>query len=255
MASYVLSDLHGQYDLFCAMLEKINFGENDKMYILGDIVDRGAHGIKILEKCMQDKRITLLLGNHEDIMLKMLDAVENGDAARIEQLCVLWWRNGGENTARELFALSDEKIKDIEEYLYSCPLCVTVNIGHNKFLMAHACPISMSQSEYNRLCIRYALESGGDSGKKIANYRECLLWQRVEPDDEFPDDVVAVFGHTPTAYYQKAKPYKIWSKQNKIAIDCGLSSVCRNNPDSRLACLRLDDKKAFYLSPYDFDKN
>ena len=45
---YAMSDLHGCYDKYIKMLEKINFNENDMLYILGDIVDRGPDGIKIL---------------------------------------------------------------------------------------------------------------------------------------------------------------------------------------------------------------
>ena len=250
MASYVVSDLHGQYDLFCAMLEKIHFSADDRMYILGDIIDRGPDGIKILEKCMSDKRITLLLGNHEDILLGMLNALNSGDSGYVEHMCVLWWKNGGETTARELFALPEEKIKEIEDYLCACPLCITVKVGHNKFLMAHAYPLSIQKSEHSGSGADKN-SNGLDLQEKIKSHREMLLWERVEKDDEFAENSVAVFGHTPTAYYQDVKPYKMWSEKNKIAIDCGLASVCKNNPYSRLCCLRLDDKKAFYLSPYD----
>ena len=44
---YAMSDLHGCYDKYTKMLEKINFSDNDTLYILGDIVDRGPDGIKI----------------------------------------------------------------------------------------------------------------------------------------------------------------------------------------------------------------
>lgn len=39
--TYAMSDLHGRYDLYIKMLEKINFSEGDTLYILGDFVDRG----------------------------------------------------------------------------------------------------------------------------------------------------------------------------------------------------------------------
>jgi len=38
---YVLSDLHGHYNIFIKMLEKINFSDDDVLYILGDCCDRG----------------------------------------------------------------------------------------------------------------------------------------------------------------------------------------------------------------------
>ena len=44
---YVLSDLHGHFDIFIQMLKKINFNDNDELYILGDCCDRGPDSLKI----------------------------------------------------------------------------------------------------------------------------------------------------------------------------------------------------------------
>ena len=44
---YVLSDLHGHYNIFIKMLEKINFSDDDVLYILGDCCDRGPDSLKI----------------------------------------------------------------------------------------------------------------------------------------------------------------------------------------------------------------
>ena len=46
MSTYVMSDFHGRHDFFMRMLEKIDFSENDTLYILGDVADRGPDGIK-----------------------------------------------------------------------------------------------------------------------------------------------------------------------------------------------------------------
>ena len=53
---YVISDLHGCYDKYIKMLEKINFGDNDYLYILGDIVDRGPDGIIIWQDIIKRKK-------------------------------------------------------------------------------------------------------------------------------------------------------------------------------------------------------
>ena len=41
MATYVISDIHGECDMFLEMLEKIELKDSDILYILGDVVDRG----------------------------------------------------------------------------------------------------------------------------------------------------------------------------------------------------------------------
>ena len=47
--NYVISDVHGEYDKYKAMLERIAFSDDDTLYVLGDVIDRGSGGIKILK--------------------------------------------------------------------------------------------------------------------------------------------------------------------------------------------------------------
>ena len=39
--TYVMSDIHGMSHLLEEMLEKIRFSAEDRLYILGDMIDRG----------------------------------------------------------------------------------------------------------------------------------------------------------------------------------------------------------------------
>ena len=41
MATYVISDIHGEYEKFMELLEEIELEENDTLYVLGDVLDRG----------------------------------------------------------------------------------------------------------------------------------------------------------------------------------------------------------------------
>lgn len=67
MAIYVMSDLHGNYELFMEMLDKIHFNSaTDFLYILGDVIDHNYGGLKIVDYIMTHKDCCeLLLGNHE----------------------------------------------------------------------------------------------------------------------------------------------------------------------------------------------
>ena len=75
MSHYVVSDVHGEDDRWKAMLEKIHFSAQDTLYILGDVVDRGPHGVEILQEIMRTPNMKMLLGNHEfmcrDILRRM----------------------------------------------------------------------------------------------------------------------------------------------------------------------------------------
>ena len=43
---YLISDIHGCYDQYRQLLQKINFSSQDELYVLGDAVDRGSDPIK-----------------------------------------------------------------------------------------------------------------------------------------------------------------------------------------------------------------
>ena len=45
VATYAISDLHGQYKMFLKFLEKVEFSDKDSLYMLGDAIDRGPDGI------------------------------------------------------------------------------------------------------------------------------------------------------------------------------------------------------------------
>ena len=249
MANYVISDLHGHFALYNAFLKKINFVRTDTLYILGDVIDRGDDGVKIIKDIMKRKNVVFLPGNHEDILVKVVRSLFN-DSKDKARLCEIWWHNGGEGTARELFKLENDEIIKIEKYIRNRPLSVTVKVGERTFLLAHASPLAMTQAQYEANCAKQAEETNTNIDS-FTTYRQWLLWKRVEEEDEFPEDIIAVFGHTPTAYYQDNLPYEIWQYENKIGIDCGLASFHNGNKNSRLGCLCLDDLSMSYTTRKD----
>lgn len=77
MANYVMSDLHGCYDSFLLMLETINLTNDDTLYILGDVIDRGDKSLEIIDYIVSKPNIVWLKGNHEEFLI---DSVETKDS-------------------------------------------------------------------------------------------------------------------------------------------------------------------------------
>ena len=73
MATYVISDIHGQYNMFIELLDKIDLKDTDTLYILGDVLDRGPHPIKTIRKLMEMPNAICLVGNHEFMAMKCLE--------------------------------------------------------------------------------------------------------------------------------------------------------------------------------------
>ena len=220
---YVMSDLHGCYDKYIKMLEKINLSEDDTLYILGDIVDRGKDGIKILLDMMRRKNIVPLLGNHDYTAFSVLKHRENKP---------YWWNglrqdwlsDGGEPTEKSFLELNDKDQKAILEYITEFSIYETVEIGDITFVLAHA---------------------GIDNFVKGKSLDEYELYDfisgRMDYDKPCGDNFFLVSGHTPTGLIDKAYDGKILKKNNHIAIDCGAVF------ERPLGCICLDTMEEIYV--------
>lgn len=214
MATYVMSDLHGDWAHFRFMLLKIHFSEKDHLYIIGDVVDRGPRGIQLLRYTRQQKNITLLMGNHELMVLEGIMHSQN-------ELDKDWF---DPQTLKELNELTVRERLEVVQYIQNLPLTLTVEVKGKSYELVHASPAPM-----------------GVYGSKALEY---FLWTRVSPEEHFNKCVIA--GHTPTAYYQDCVPLRIWHHNNYTNIDCGTAfrSVL---PGGCLGCMRLEDSKEFYI--------
>lgn len=229
---YVTSDLHG-YPLnkFRALLEKAGFSQNDFLYVLGDVIDRGADGIAILRRLLAQPNAQLILGNHEAMMLGcsfLFDEITEESIANLtdEKLDSYsnWVANGGEPTLKALRKLGKEEVEYILEYLQDAPLYETVSAGGRDFLLTHSGLGSFEKC------------------KKLPEYSaHDLLWNRPELDTEYHREITTVFGHTPTLLYGDEYAGKAIFTETWIDIDTG--AACGRNP----MLLRLDDLKEFYV--------
>ena len=93
MAIYVISDLHGRKDKYDLVLEQLQ--PKDHLYILGDVIDRGNDGIAILLDIMKRDNVTLLMGNHEKMMIDYLRGKEDHKGSVEERMLHYerWQRN------------------------------------------------------------------------------------------------------------------------------------------------------------------
>src|SRR4029453_3479322 len=61
----VVGDIHGCYDELMALLEKAEFGENDRCVSVGDLITKGPKNREVLELFMTDHRFSTVIGNHD----------------------------------------------------------------------------------------------------------------------------------------------------------------------------------------------
>ena len=144
---YVMSDLHGAYEKYKAMLQKINFNENDILYILGDVIDRGEDSLKILLDMMNYDNIYPILGNHELMALEVLPQLmkevtdEHIDLYMNDefmQAYVDWTLNGGNKTLNEFKKLTPSDRVAVLEYLEDFLPYDAIDVNDRTFLLVHA---------------------------------------------------------------------------------------------------------------------
>ncbi|MBO4898572.1 MAG: metallophosphoesterase [Clostridia bacterium] len=230
---YVMSDLHGRYDLYIKMLEKINLGKEDTLYILGDVVDRGADGVKILLDMMKRDNIVPLIGNHEHMAFSVLkkfcvEITEDNYDKQIDEktydMYGMWIYNGGEDTLKGFMRLDKDNRESVLNYLGEFGLFEEVEAGGNRFVLAHGGFENFSE---DRDLDSYSLEE--------------TAWARCDYNKRYFKDKYLITGHTPTALIDKKSTGKIYKKNGHIAIDCGAFFL------NKLGCIRLDDMEEFYV--------
>lgn len=214
MGVYATADLHGRLDLFRQMQSYLK--EDDTLYIIGDVIDRGPDGWELFKEVMKDSRCKLLKGNHEDMCFKAMNDAKYGN---YQENILDWFVNGGSETFDQI--LADKN-------------------GLNIYpLMGEL----ITQITYiNKNNINIILNHSGYYNNKFS-WNDELLWDRTQYKVDFakgwrgPEDVIVVHGHTPipsmvkdlqeTAwFYQKEEPQynggTFWYADNhKVNLDTG----------------------------------
>lgn len=241
MAVYVMSDVHGLKDRYDRMIEYIH--EEDTLYILGDVIDRGPDGIVILQDAMQRSNVKMLMGNHEYMMLQYYQALKDEKMDLYDKMLILdrWQRNHCQVTIAQFQKLTTKEQEEILSYLTDLPLAYCdVHVQEQQYYLVHGYPCTQFHRGYVRM-------------KDLEETEACVedfVWARIEKDEAFFNDRCVILGHTPTLYLQDSRPYTIWTGNRSIEdahvinIDCGCAA---NNAYTQLALLRLDDRKVFYF--------
>ncbi len=243
MATYAVSDLHGQYKVFLKGLEKIDFSDKDELYVIGDAIDRGPDGIKLLRYIQKQKNMYLILGNHEVMMLGSVDP--DGKKKCSGEYADLWlYYNGGRITYEKYSELTVKDRQSLLMWLNRCYVIKTLEIGDKKICLTHS---YYSEELENKLFFETDHELVWDT-----------VWTSIFRDDEDTHGTNIykeygyefVTGHVPVhkarirhAHTDDFNVLSGYRYGNLIDIDggCALGSV--EGVDNGAIFLRLDDMR------------
>ena len=231
--TYVIADIHGDFDRYTEMLEKIHFDEErDVLFVLGDVLDYGEGGFQILLDMCARPNVYPILGEHEVMAMPLLqklgknasmDAVAKFDPETMQKF-MQWGKNGGQESVRAFLALDAEDREWLLDYFEEFMPYEEIEVGGKTYVLVHAGLDNFSQS------------------RDLEDY-EIEELTTVSPDYSRPyfANKILVTGHKPTVEINPGSKGKIFKLNNHIAMDCGAAYGLP------LGCLCLDTMEEFYV--------
>jgi serine/threonine protein phosphatase 1 len=208
---YAIADIHGCYKTFRALIEKLQIGKADYLYLLGDYIDRGPDSKGVLDMIMNmDCKVVALMGNHEDMWLSASVKMD-GPVLCAENFNV-WMEDGGQATLKGFAGIDT---KPYLAFLKDLPLFLELD----DFLLVHA---------------EFDFSLPNPFGKEGIY---SMLWGRGKP---YHGKKPVLCGHTPLSIEQ----IQAGLKTNKINIDNGCCYVNRIGHHNLLA-YGLDDGQLY----------
>ncbi|MFI3226293.1 MAG: metallophosphoesterase [Clostridia bacterium] len=230
---YVTSDIHGNFEKYMQIFDKIDLKDDDTLFILGDIVDRGDDSIKILLDMMYRFNVIPLLGNHEymaiNVLSKLSQEITDENLTGFDDDfmtgMLTWFENGGAPTLEQFKKQSLDDRQAILDYFDEFSLYEEIEVNGQEYVLVHAGLDNFSPK------------------KELDEYNlHELVWCETDYDRVYFEDKILITGHTPVAaiLFDKTAD-KILKQNNHIAIDCG----CGHG--GKLAVLCLDTMEEFYF--------
>lgn len=272
MSTYVISDIHGYYEVFQAMLEKIDFKEHDLLILAGDYLDRGSQNIEMM-KWLENKpeNVIALKGNHDmefvenisimDSLAKKAGIDIEHDLDQAGQL--VWYKEckkqlteagfgyfdyyGTLGNLLQLDKVSFSALKKCALFFETLPYTYEININGRRCIAVHA-----------------GYTDSLDNLQKETDYESLEEFYLQARDDAYlyggVEHGMIIAGHTPTLMpeevaFNDGKVYRFYDDVMDCIfydIDCGCSYMTAN---SNLACIRLEDEQVFYVNTEEYYKS
>lgn len=165
---FVVGDLHGCRHLLEARLAELGFcPETDRILSVGDLIDRGPDSWRTLQ-LIEEPWFHFVLGNHEEMLVDLLDATEGQEWLHTEDPDLAW-----------VNALTDVQLAQLRvrwvPRLRDAPRVLQVGHGPDRFYVVHA---DRSRLQYARPVELLDDAELTQIGPADDGQQEALLWSR-----------------------------------------------------------------------------
>lgn len=122
---FIVGDIHGCFDVLCEAMDSVTFNpEVDRLFSVGDLVDRGAQSLDSIN-WLRQPWFHAVRGNHEQMAIGVAEG--RHDLGN-------YLMNGGQ----WFFLLSDEKQQEVADEFSWMPICIEVETNAGLVGIVHA---------------------------------------------------------------------------------------------------------------------
>jgi serine/threonine protein phosphatase 1 len=182
---FVMGDLHGCLRSLNKALDTVGFDKSiDRLFVTGDLIDRGFHSIECL-KLIQEEWFYSIMGNHELMMIGAFWRSFNSDAipAELDYCESSFYKNGGKWMIDYLDGngMPDTEISELLHQVSRLPVILTVGEGEQRFNLVHS-QLLPNETDANMDNLPELVPT---NSKVIWHIIEVLLWERqlMKSDD------------------------------------------------------------------------
>ena len=100
---WIIGDVHGYFNTFQVLVEKLQLKENDIVVMIGDLIDRGPTSAHVVNYVKTTENFYCIRGNHEQMMITGFD--KNNFFNERTSDSQFWFRNGGKTTEESYITL------------------------------------------------------------------------------------------------------------------------------------------------------
>lgn len=184
---FVVGDVHGRFDLLKDALRGVNFDVDDELFLVGDLINRGAYSHKAY-KWLTQSNVYSVMGNHEQSLIDRYDG-----KAHNKSMDFSWFDS-----------LSKDEQKMLVNQLRKLPICITLEHSNKRTVIVHGC---IPDNDFSKF--RESLNNNDNTAIDLA------IWcSNIKSSNQVVKDVDTVYvGHSIVN--------EVTTKGNYVYIDCG----------------------------------
>ena len=231
---YVIGDIHGEYDMLIALVEKLP--QNARLIFVGDLINRGSQSREVVE-FVRNNAFAVVRGNHEEYLLKYGKLfLKNVESKR--GYSAIWPYRNISSSLRSYGVLHKKSLRVIYNkegimqlkndmaWMAKLPLCFEMG-----YIKGYSLPVVITHGSIDK----YWLFKDSDPDY----FAFHALNNRYDPSSTAP--IFNIYGHRPRN--------EVYFGSNFVSLDTG----CGRGENRKLSAYCIETKEVFDVHKWELE--